>query len=314
MPETPMAPETPVIEVRKDRAAATRPTWTDNHRWLGYVVSLMVILLALSIGLVRYTGAADSSASRHAVESLGEFHALISEEGLSEASVPDLQAVAAELAAQPEWVAVVVSDQTGRVIVAAPETAVATQLPCRRFPPDSSERPVLELWTYGQPSRVARLLGVTGDPEEVRVVSRHFYPDGGETPVAYIWAVVKEPRFLGVTAIRWIGILIPVSLLLFLLGTLSLALWVLADARRQAMGAPWAWGILTLVTNAIGWATYLVVRGLQRPRCPNCGGILRPAFRVCPHCGLQLQRGCPSCGQGIEPGWNFCPHCSAALN
>jgi len=309
-----MMPETQMTEVGKGRAAAISPACTGIHRWLGYAAALTAVLLALSVGLVWYTGALDSSANRNTVESLGKIHAIVSEEGLTGASVPGLQAVAAELAAQPEWVAVVVSDPTGRVIAAVPETAVGAQLPCRRYWSDAQERPVLELWTYGQPSRTARLLGVTGGPEDVRVLSRHFYPEDGQTPVAYIWAIVEEPRFLGVTATRWVGILIPVSLILFVLGTLSLALWVFADARGHAMGAPWAWGTLTLVTNAVGWATYLVVRGLQRPRCPNCGGVLRPAFRVCPHCGLQLRRACPSCGQGVEPGWNFCPHCSAALN
>ncbi len=289
-----------------------------GHRWLGYGIAALIVLLAVSLGLTFYAGEAGSLAHRLYYGSLSPLLARVQESRLAADALPDVQAEAEKSAEGEGWLGVVVADSAGRVVAAVPATLVGAQLPTQTVSwPEGRKQPWLELWQYNQPTYVGRALGVTSGDEvgrEVETIWQGVSLDSGSTEFAYVWATVRQPLLWGRTAHGWRDILIAADLLLVLAGILALAFWVFADASKHGMEAPWAWGALTLITNAIGWATYLVVRSWQRPRCANCGGILRPAYRVCPHCGLQLRRACPSCGQGVEHGWNFCPHCSAALN
>jgi hypothetical protein len=314
----------------------TRTDLGAKHvRALGYVAASLAVLLALSVSLTWFaSGIADSSRWRYTY-ALNALTSPIANQGLSAATLPDLQAIAAELSERPGWRAVVVVNPAGEIVAAVPKTALGLTLPLRgnprpvlegtwidvwsgtESPLQDAPRPVLEVWANGRPTDFGRLLGLSEGPDDYYVagVGVHSRDAAGQTALtAWVWAVAAAPRFLGLTADEWSPPLISLSLALYILGALTLALWVFADARRRAMDAPWAWGALTLVTTAVGWATYLITRSWQRPQCPNCGGSLRPSFKTCPHCGNQVKRACPSCGQGVEHGWNFCPHCSAGLN
>jgi len=286
-------------------------------RALGYVAASLAVLLALSVSLTWFASKNVDSRWRYS-DALNALTSAIANKGLSAAALPDIQAIAAELSQQPGWRAVVVANPAAEIVAAVPKAALGRRLPLRPEPwPDSPERPVLEVSAYGRPTDLGRLLGLSEEPEDdlLTGVSVHSQDAAGQgAPIAWVWALTAKAKFLGLTADEWSSTLISLSLALYILGTLTLALWVFADARRRAMDAPWGWGALTLVTTAVGWATYLITRSWQRPQCPNCGGSLRPSFKTCPHCGNQVKRACPSCGQGVEHGWNFCPHCSAGLN
>jgi len=286
-------------------------------RALGYVATILAVLLALSVSLIWFASEIAGS-QRWYSQDLNPLTSAIANQGLSAAALPDIQAIAAELNEQPGWRAVVVANPAGEIVAAVPKTALGRRLPLRSDPwPDSPERPVLEVSAYGRPTNLGRLLGLSEEPDDdlLTQVGVHSQDAAGQVaPIAWVWALVAKAKFLGLTSEEWSSTLISLSLALYILGALTLALWVFADARRRDMDAPWAWGALTLVTTAVGWATYLITRSWQRPQCPNCGGSLRPSFKTCPHCGTQVKRACPSCGQGVEHGWNFCPHCSAGLN
>jgi len=298
---------------------------TKYVRTLGYVAASLAVLLALSVGLTFFASVVTDSQWRYS-GALNRLASPIAHEGLSAATLPDLQAIAAELVEQPGWRAVVVANPAGEIVAAMPKTALGHRLALRGDPwPDAPERPVLEVSAYGRPTDLGRLLGLSEEPDDdyVHGLGVHSQDAAGQvtpivtghvTPIAWVWAVVAKPKLLGLTVDEWSSTLISLSLALYVLGALILALWVFADAMRRDMDAPWAWGALTLVTTAVGWATYLITRSWQRPRCPNCGGSLRPSFKTCPHCGTLVKRACPSCGQGVEHGWSFCPHCSAGLN
>lgn len=283
-----------------------------GHRWLGYGAAALAVLLTLSVGLTIFVGESGSFGEHY--RTLLGLYSVVQDEGLSAETQPDVQAEAERLRKDEGWVAVVVSDPAGLVLAAAPPTLVGTQLPISVATwPGGVDQPWLQLWTFNQPTRLARSIGVT-DESRFDVLQQDVQTTGGQETLAYIWAVVQRPVFWGLTNREWATVLSLAGLLLFFAGVLVLALWVFTDARRYGLEAPWAWGALALVTNVIGWATYLVVRSSQRRHCPNCGGILRSTFRACPYCGVQLKQACPACGQGIESGWNFCPHCTAGLN
>lgn len=83
--------------------------------------------------------------------------------------------------------------------------------------------------------------------------------------------------------------------------------WTPASAERTP-----GWGILALLTNAVGGVGYLIVRRRQ-VACTTCGLELSPAYQVCPRCGARQRPSCPSCGQGTEEWWQFCPYCGREL-
>jgi len=93
---------------------------------------------------------------------------------------------------------------------------------------------------------------------------------------------------------------------------LLLPWWVFVDARtRRARALPFA--ILTLVTNAAGWAAYMATRPEFPAKCGGCGRALAPAFRVCPSCGQPVSGRCPQCGAPVREDWLFCPYCEHGL-
>ena len=279
-------------------------------RWLGWTASSLAIALALAFAAQVCTAWWEPSGEDYLV--------LLDLSYAYEAGgVPAAEEKLADLAALPGWVAVAAVDTSGLVLASSPPGAVGGQLPMRGSEFDEVLRPhpYVDLWDRGRPTSLARALGVTGGDGDYAVLQQSTpQPVTGRAEAeAFFFAVVAYPKFLGISSHDWTGLMEDAALALFALATLALAAWVYADARRREVDAPVAWAVLTLVTNAIGWATYLVARGWRRAACPACGAALRPSYRACPHCGVQVQRGCPSCGQAVREDWSFCPHCTAAL-
>ena len=91
---------------------------------------------------------------------------------------------------------------------------------------------------------------------------------------------------------------------------LMLPWWVYLDARwRTGKAMPLA--LFVLLTNFLGWLTYLVIRPEGNQVCPVCVNLLEPSFRVCPYCGWSRAARCHSCGRALRSGWRFCPYCEA---
>ncbi len=86
--------------------------------------------------------------------------------------------------------------------------------------------------------------------------------------------------------------------------------WVFRDATRRGMD-PWLWAtIAVFVPFFIGLIIYLVARtDPQIVACAKCGRPLRQDFRVCPYCGLSLDRVCTQCGTHLAGDWKVCPQC-----
>jgi hypothetical protein len=129
-------------------------------------------------------------------------------------------------------------------------------------------------------------------------------------PLGYL-LVVSTPQtysILGITA-SFIG---AAGALGFLLYWLSIAWWVFIDARQRG-GRAFAWGILTLLTNIVGVATYLVARREWR-FCPTCEERVEKSFRHCPHCGHALQAICKKCGNTLNRDWAFCVNCAESVS
>jgi hypothetical protein len=93
---------------------------------------------------------------------------------------------------------------------------------------------------------------------------------------------------------------------------ISIAWWVYLDATWRRMDAV-PWGILTLLTNVIGLATYLVIRYPDPRSCPMCGAELSTGLKRCPYCGTETEPVCPQCQSQVQPDWIYCPSCSAKL-
>lgn len=93
----------------------------------------------------------------------------------------------------------------------------------------------------------------------------------------------------------------------FLAYWLLLATWVYLDARRRGDNAL-GWGLLTLLTNAVGWLVYLLSRG-RLANCPVCGLRLETTYLACPRCGTRLGTACRSCNRKLEDWWQYCPDC-----
>jgi len=54
------------------------------------------------------------------------------------------------------------------------------------------------------------------------------------------------------------------------------------------------------------------VQGVTVMKCPDCGTVVQPGFKLCPNCGRKLG-GCPNCGHAIQPGFKVCPNCGGNL-
>ena len=145
-----------------------------------------------------------------------------------------------------------------------------------------------------------------GDWEEEH--GRHGRFIASVPPIGYLLQV-SAPRLitpLGVSA-RLVGVVAALGLLLY---WLSVAWWVYLDARRRENN-PFAWGMLTLLTNLVGVAIYLIARR-QWLQCPNCGGRVEKKFRNCPWCGHALITVCAQCSQPLQRGWTHCASCGTA--
>ena len=89
---------------------------------------------------------------------------------------------------------------------------------------------------------------------------------------------------------------------------LMLPWWVYMDAaQRTEKAAPLA--VFVLLTNFLGWLTYLVIRPEADRICPVCVTMLEPGFRLCPYCGWSGALRCRQCGRGVRSDWRFCPYC-----
>ena len=99
----------------------------------------------------------------------------------------------------------------------------------------------------------------------------------------------------------------PPFFLLFFLPT-----WVYLDARERG-GRALAWGLLTLFTQPLGFAAYLITRPEKPRSCPRCDYKLRDEFTVCPYCGPQAGLTCGNCQAVLEPTWRYCPYCQVSV-
>lgn len=97
----------------------------------------------------------------------------------------------------------------------------------------------------------------------------------------------------------------------FIFFWLLLVLWVYLDARKRSLNAP-VWGILILLTSAVGWAVYMITRP-KYIKCPGCGMPQDASYKICPQCAYQLKITCPECRREIKPGWNHCAECGAGI-
>lgn len=102
-----------------------------------------------------------------------------------------------------------------------------------------------------------------------------------------------------------------IAVLGFLVYWLSLAIWVFIDASRRD-GRPALWGVLTLLTNAVGLIIYLLTRA-ERPVCKACKHPLEQDFIACPMCGTRNRAQCPACKKLTSEEWRHCPYCGEAL-
>jgi Double zinc ribbon len=117
---------------------------------------------------------------------------------------------------------------------------------------------------------------------------------------------------------------------------LSLAFWVLKDARRR-IDHPVLVGAATLVglVPFLGPLVYLLFRPSEtlgdvrareaellaleqqlarvRPTCPVCSSATEPDYLVCPVCATRLRQPCPTCEAPLEPLWQVCPYCAHAV-
>ncbi len=114
----------------------------------------------------------------------------------------------------------------------------------------------------------------------------------------------------------------------------ALVVWTFRDmrARSRDFFAQLLAAIVVLVLNIPGFIVYLILRPREtvaegyarsleeeallqsieeRPFCPGCNRLTRPAWLVCPHCQILLRKTCSQCKQPLELTWNICPLCSA---
>jgi hypothetical protein len=154
-----------------------------------------------------------------------------------------------------------------------------------------------------------------GTDEDERAALERFYPPGHAIAVAeatteggeragYLWAIRGSPPPIAPYA--W------PALIGGAVYWLALPWWVFGDARaRRTRALPFA--VLTLVTNAAGWAAYMATRPERAEECARCGEMLAPSFTSCPSCGRPAAGGCPECGAPVREDWRFCPYCAQVL-
>jgi ribosomal protein S27AE len=56
--------------------------------------------------------------------------------------------------------------------------------------------------------------------------------------------------------------------------------------------------------------TQPTIQQIVQEKCPNCGNIVQPNWKVCPNCGNRLKPyNCPSYNSEVPPNAKFCPNC-----
>lgn len=127
--------------------------------------------------------------------------------------------------------------------------------------------------------------------------------------VAYMAAACGIFFFIGITRSGFTEVLASLAAAAY---WILVAYWVYLDARWRRMDAlPWT--VLTLLTNLVGFATYLVIRHPNPTTCPQCSAPLNEGLKHCPYCGAEVVLVCPRCQSQVQPGWVFCPACAAQL-
>ncbi len=144
----------------------------------------------------------------------------------------------------------------------------------------------------------------------------------------------------GIFGITNSGISLAITLVLFFLGVIWLALvyWTYADGRRRiadnlivACAA-----MASFIFPFVGTIVYMIVRPPEylddvRERelemqaaearlaelgfhlCPHCDHEVERDFLRCPHCMRKLKDPCQNCGKPLDPGWRVCPYCEAEI-
>lgn len=115
---------------------------------------------------------------------------------------------------------------------------------------------------------------------------------------------------------------------------LALVMWTYRDAQNRSTNflVTLLSVVLVASTFIIGWLVYLLLRpdrtlaaaykdqletrhlfvqARESDICPGCAEPIRPDYRLCPNCGLEIRRACISCKRSIRLGWNLCPYCGS---
>ncbi len=102
-----------------------------------------------------------------------------------------------------------------------------------------------------------------------------------------------------------------VSVFVFMIYWLLLALWVYSNALRGGLAAPF-WGIAVLLTNIIGVMVYELYKH-SNEICPYCGKVQQRSAVYCSGCGMQLKKMCANCGKAVGEDDRFCPECGISI-
>lgn len=125
-------------------------------------------------------------------------------------------------------------------------------------------------------------------------------------------AQAAETPIQGTVIFPFVKLSFAASGILFLAYWGLLAFWVYLDARDRWSERAFAFGLLTLLTNVVGWAVYLVARPLVSV-CPGCGAITARGSVFCVRCGHSLRPACPDCRRPVQIEWAYCGGCGANL-
>lgn len=228
---------------------------------------------------------------------------------------------------EPRLLSFLVVDRSSRVVAGHPRDAVGSDFPylirrvsqpIKMFPQvivsqgGSAAPGLVMMQNYGDNSW--RIITRGYDPDDGRVAMHNVYltgQPGGDYMIISSWvrsdAVFQETEKLQ-TMRWWSEGLLRVCFLVF---WLLLPWWVYRDARKRRVN-PIAWGMLTLFTNVVGWAVYLIARP-NLVRCSTCRTCQDASFSYCPACGQGLKPVCGQCRQPVEADWEYCAGCGNRL-
>ncbi|MGE5483994.1 MAG: zinc ribbon domain-containing protein [Ignavibacteriales bacterium] len=218
------------------------------------------------------------------------------------------------LQSQPDVITFLVVDRTGGIIAGYPKRLVGENLQGfyirRSVEPVGTPFPI----ALGGPGTFGTMVFQGHDPDDGRVSLYTAYAkDPRDRDYLVLSSWLRSAAFLDRTRGLRSGLDLAdgVIRICFILFWLLLPYWVFRDARNKGSNAA-AWGILTLFTNVVGWAVYVITRPKMIP-CPACGAYQDASFKACTSCGNRLKPVCPQCGRQIEPGWAYCAECGARV-